>query len=349
VSEITLLHEKWMQRAIVNALKAWGHTSPNPHVGAVIVRDNKLIADGWHHKAGTNHAEKDAIANASGQDLKGSTIYVTLEPCCTTGRTGPCTQSIIDAGISRVIYGCTDTNPAHAGKGFKVLKDHGIEVIGPILEKQCLDINKGFFKWINTGKPYVILKMASTLDGKIATASGHSQWITGPDARAHVQYLRQGSDAIMVGGETALVDDPSLTVRELENPRQPKRFIWTRKSLTPELKACLDDDSCAAETCSAQNTDQWNEFLKSIGKQNISSLLLEGGGWLASNALRCGIVDEVHFFIAPKILGGANSRSSVSGEDPLTLDDALDLENMSVKPCGKDFLFIAYPKSSQDS
>ena len=338
-------HKKWMQRAIDNALKAWGHTSPNPHVGAVIVRDGELVSDGWHQKAGTNHAEKDAIANAQGKDLKGCTMYVTLEPCCTTGRTGPCTQTIIDAGISEVIYGCTDTNPAHAGEGFQVLKEHGIEVHGPILEQQCLDMNKAFFKWINTGLPYVILKMASTLDGKIATASGHSQWITGPDARAAVQDMRQGCDAIMVGGETALVDNPSLTVRGLNNPRQPKRFIWTRKDLAPSLKACLNDDDCAAKACAPQSPEEWQDFLKNLGQQEINSILLEGGGWLASNALRAGIVDEVKFFIAPKILGGQNSRGSVSGDDPLTLDDALDLENMQVEACGQDFLFTAYPKS----
>ena len=188
------MHEKWMQRAIDNALKAWGHTSPNPHVGAVIVKDGEVIADGWHKKAGTHHAEKDAISKlreaGREEEMYGATIYVTLEPCCTYGRTEPCTEWIMEAGISKVVYGCTDTNPEHAGRGFNYLLQGGVDVVGPILEEECLYINRFFFKWINKQKPYVVLKMAQTLDGKIATENGHSQWITGPEARHEVQKLR---------------------------------------------------------------------------------------------------------------------------------------------------------------
>ena len=341
------MHEKWMQRAIDNALKAWGHTSPNPHVGAVIVKDGEVIADGWHKKAGTHHAEKDAIAKAreAGRedDLYGSTIYVTLEPCCTYGRTEPCTEWIMDAGISKVVYGSTDSNPEHAGRGFNYLLQGGVEIEGPILEEQCLDMNRFFFKWINEKKPYVILKMAQTLDGKIATESGHSQWITGPEARHEVQKLRQGCDAIMVGGETLRQDNPSLNVREIENPRHPQRFIWSRSEIEGDFKAFSQEGG--ARYCHAQTQAEWDSFLKDLGSKEITSLLLEGGGWLASSALAAGIVDEVQFFMAPKILGGQNSRGSVSGNDPITLDDAIDLEDMKVSTCGKDFLVIAKPKN----
>jgi diaminohydroxyphosphoribosylaminopyrimidine deaminase / 5-amino-6-(5-phosphoribosylamino)uracil reductase len=339
------MHEKWMQRAIDNALKAWGHTSPNPHVGAVIVKDDEVIADGWHKKAGTHHAEKDAIANARAEgreeDLHGSTIYVTLEPCCTYGRTEPCTEWIMEAGIAKVVYGCTDTNPEHAGRGFNYLLQAGIQVEGPVLEEKCLEINRFFFKWINEQKPYVILKMAQTLDGKIATESGQSQWITGPEARFEVQKLRQGCDAIMVGSETLRQDNPSLNVREIENPCHPKRYIWSRKEFTGDYKAFTQEGG--ATFCHAQSQQEWLDFLKQLGEQEITSLLLEGGGFLASAALAAGFVDEIQFFMAPKILGGEASRSSVSGCNPLHLDQAIELENMQITPCGKDFLITAKP------
>ncbi|WDE98671.1 bifunctional diaminohydroxyphosphoribosylaminopyrimidine deaminase/5-amino-6-(5-phosphoribosylamino)uracil reductase RibD [Lentisphaera profundi] len=339
------MHEKWMQRAIDNALKAWGHTSPNPHVGAVIVKDDQVIADGWHKKAGTHHAEKDAITNAreagKADDLVGATIYVTLEPCCTYGRTEPCTEWIIESGISKVIYGCTDTNPEHAGRGFNYLLQAGVQVEGPILEEKCLWINRFFFKWINDNKPYVILKMAQTLDGKIATESGQSQWITGPEARHQVQQLRQGCDAIMVGGETLRQDNPSLNVREIDHPRHPQRFIWSRKEFTGDYKAFTQ--AGGATFCHAQNKSEWQDFLTQLGTNEVSSLLLEGGGWLASSALKAQIVDEIQFFVAPKILGGEASRTSVSGLNPLSLNEAIDLEFLETKTCGKDLLFIARP------
>ncbi|EDM27912.1 riboflavin biosynthesis protein RibD [Lentisphaera araneosa HTCC2155] len=339
------MHEKWMQRAIDNALKAWGHTSPNPHVGAVIVKDGEVIADGWHKKAGTHHAEKDAITNAKEagreDDLYGSTIYVTLEPCCTYGRTEPCTEWIMDAGIAKVVYGCTDSNPEHAGRGFNYLLQAGVEIEGPILEEECLAINRFFFKWIDEQKPYVILKMAQTLDGKIATESGQSQWITGAEARHEVQKLRQGCDAIMVGSETLRQDNPSLNVREIENPRHPKRYIWSRSDLDQNFKAFTQEGG--ATYCRAQSKNEWQYFLSQLGGEEITSLLLEGGGFLASAALKAQIVDEIQFFIAPKILGGEDSRSSVSGLNPLGLDEAIELENMQITPCGKDFLVTAKP------
>ncbi len=333
------MHEKWMQRAIDNALKAWGHTSPNPHVGALIVKNEQVIADGWHKKAGEKHAEKDAIANAQGQDLSGSTIYVTLEPCCTTGRTGPCTQSIIDAGIAKVVYGCTDTNPDHAGKGFEVLKQAGIAVEGPVLEQECREMNRFFFTWINEKRPYVILKMAQTLDGKIATKNGHSQWITGPEARYEVQKLRQGCDAIIVGGETVRQDNPSLNVREIDNPKHPKRFVWTQSDVDENAKVFTQEGG--AEYCRAQSEEEWLNFLEYLGEQEITSLLVEGGGWLADSCLKAGIVDEIQFFIAPKILGGSHSRLVVSGPDPFSLDEAIQLYDMQTKKVGNDLLIKA--------
>ena len=181
---------RWMKRALKEALKGWGTTSPNPLVGAVIVKNGSLLGAGYHAKAGQAHAEVNAIAACSGKSLRGATIYVTLEPCCTWGRTPPCTEAILKTGISRVVFGCTDPNPKHAGRAAEILRARGVQVTFPVCEEQCRRLNEPFFKWISTGRPFVLLKMAQTLDGKIATAGGISQWITGKVARQRVQKLR---------------------------------------------------------------------------------------------------------------------------------------------------------------
>ena len=203
---------EYMPQALELAKLAWGRTSPNPMVGALIVKHDRIIGRGYHRKAGTPHAEINALADCR-HSPAGATLYVTLEPCSTYGRTPPCTDAIIKAGISRVVIGCLDPNPKHAGKGVEILRRAGIEVEYPVLEEECLRLNEAFFKWITTGTPFVLLKMAMTLDGKIATVDGDSQWVTGVGAREEVQVLRQWADAIMVGGETARRDHPALTVR----------------------------------------------------------------------------------------------------------------------------------------
>ncbi len=337
-------NSKYMLKAIKLAKKGWGKTSPNPLVGAIIVKDNKIIGKGYHHKAGEAHAEVNAI-NDAGKNAKSATIYVTLEPCSTYGRTPPCTNAIIAAGISKVVIGSTDPNPEHAGQGIKILEDAGIEVIIDIEKEKCLKLNEAFFKWITKKMPFVILKMAMTLDGKIATESGQSQWITGETARNRVQELRQWSDAIMVGGETVRKDSPSLTVRNPQNwKNQPRRIIISKSLQQKEVNKLMIKTAQMPEIISISNNSDFENNLKRLGKENITSILIEGGGEIASLAISAGIVDKVEFHIAPKILGGKNSRPVVGGANPLSLAESYNLKNISVEMLGDDISVSGYLK-----
>jgi len=339
-----------MRRALGLARRAWGRTSPNPMVGAVVVKDSVEVGAGHHEFAGAPHAEVNALADA-GTDAQGATLYVTLEPCCTTGRTPPCTDAVIGAGIARVVVGCLDANPAHAGRGIDVLKAAGIATTVGVAESACRSLNESFFHWIRYKRPFVILKMGMTLDGKIATASGQSKWITGPAARRRVQRLRQWADAIMVGGETARSDDPRLTVRSPKNwPRQPRKIVWTTvppSDFSPELRIFADPANNPL-FAAPRTSGEWMCFLADLGAQDITALLIEGGGELAANCLRAGAVDKLVFFVAPKILGGRGSRSVVAGNDPLSLDDALGLADVKVERVGSDLMITGYPPCSQD-
>ena len=335
-------HKKMMQKALTLAEKARGFTAPNPIVGAVIVKDEKIIGKGWHHGAGQPHAEVEAIRSAAPELLKGADIYVTLEPCCTTGRTPPCTDAIIKAGIARVFAGCTDSNGKHAGKGFEILRNAGISVETGILEEKCIAANRAFFHYITGKKPFVLLKMASTLDGKIATKSGNSQWITSAAARKRVQRLRKNSDAILVGSATYLLDSPSLTIRTNSGKvlRTPLRFIATSH---PEKLNVRPGWECV----SLQKKDDWDLFLSDLGRRGVMQLLIEGGGTLAASALSAGIVDEIEFHYAPKILGGAESRTVCDGKNPEILAEAVPVSNMKIMKCGTDFIVTGIPVYQQ--
>jgi diaminohydroxyphosphoribosylaminopyrimidine deaminase/5-amino-6-(5-phosphoribosylamino)uracil reductase len=333
--------EKWMEIACREAEKAFGRTSPNPLVGAVAVKNGKLISAGYHQKAGEAHAEVNCLPKE--QDFRGATVYVTLEPCSSHGRTPPCTERLISAGVSRVVIGTLDPNPAHAGKAVTILQAQGIDVTWDILPQRCWQLNLPFFKWIQTGKPFVTLKMAMTLDGKIATKNGCSQWITGPEARAEVQRLRREADAIMVGGETILQDDSSLRVQDDSWPQNPQRYIWSSRQEWPQnLKAFQNDDGKKAILCKPQNSDEWENLLREMGSRNCTALLLEGGGELAASALDSGEVDRVVFFIAPKILLGRDSRPVTGGSSPLSLDNCIELSSMSQNILGKDIMINGF-------
>lgn len=340
--------KKWMQLALAEARKAWGKTSPNPMVGAVVVKNGENAGSGYHKKAGGPHAEVHALRNAGGA-AEGADVYVTLEPCCTSGRTGPCTEALIKAGVKRVVIGCLDPNPYHAGRGMKILRNAGIDVKYGLEECDCRKLNEAFFKWITSGRPFVLLKTAATLDGKIATASGISKWITGSEARNCVQRMRMWSDAVMVGGETVRKDNPSLTVRTIKAwEDQPLKVVWSRK---PDLFASslkIFSGKNPPLFAAPNSSDEWDSFLLDLGKKSVTALLIEGGGELAASALRAGIVDKVAFFFAPKILGGKNSRSSVSGPDPASLDEAVTLCDMKTETFGNDILLTGYTKCSQD-
>lgn len=270
-----------------------------------------------------------------GFDAKGATLYVTLEPCCTTGRTPPCTDAILASGVKRVVIGSSDPNPHHAGRGIELLRAAGIEVTVGVEQSACSELNRPFFKWIATGKPFVILKMAMTLDGKIATASGESKWITGPEARRRVQALRRLSDAIMVGGETVRQDRPQLTVREPDSwPRQPLRIIASRSMDDEEVAFFFPDGN--AERVELETNEEWHSLMVRLGARNITCLLIEGGGELAAAAIDAGVVDTVEFHIAPKLLGGRDSRPVLGGNNPESMEFARKLHNVKVTHYGED-------------
>jgi diaminohydroxyphosphoribosylaminopyrimidine deaminase/5-amino-6-(5-phosphoribosylamino)uracil reductase len=336
---------QWMRRALRLARQGWGRTAPNPMVGAVVVRNGVCVGEGFHPQAGAPHAERFALAAAGGK-ARGATLYVTLEPCCTHGRTPPCTDAVVAAGIRRVVIGVVDPNPRHAARGLKLLRDAGIEVDCGILEAECQALNEAFFYWIRHHRPFVLLKLAMTLDGRIATAGGESRWITGVAARREVQRLRQWCDAIMVGGETVRQDDPGLTVREPADwPQQPRKIVWSRRPAS-EFPASLKlwaDPRQAPQFACLNTPAHWRLFLEDMGKQDVTALLLEGGGELAAAALRAGIVDKVAFFIAPKILGGRGSRAAVAGRDPLSLAEAIGIRDLKVRRIGDDLLLTGYP------
>lgn len=330
-----------MRQALDAALSAWGQTSPNPLVGAVVVSDDQSWT-GWHHRAGEEHAEINAL-RAAGNNARRATLFVTLEPCSTEGRTPPCTDAIISAGISRVVIGTLDPNPLHEGEAVTILKAAGIEVTVGVEQDACMKLNEAFNCWIRYKRPFVLLKMAMTLDGKIATKDGCSQWITGPESRYQVQRLRQWADAILVGGETVRQDNPKLTVREpCEWPCQPLRLVASKSGDLGDTPAVLTDGGAETRVISCDSLQEWQQLLENLGKENITSLLVEGGGTLAGDLLHYGLVDKVAFFIAPKILAGASSRPVVGGPDPETLDEALKLEEIGVERIGEDTLITGY-------
>ena len=330
----------FMREALELALRGRGLTNPNPMVGAVLVRDGEVIGRGYHHRAGMPHAEIEALndARSRGEATFGAELFVTLEPCSTAGRTGPCTEAILGAGIGRVVIGCVDPNPRHAGRGAELLRRAGVEVCSGVLERECAAINYSFFKWIVSGRPFVTLKLATTLDGRIATASGCSKWITGEAARSRVQELRRMADAIMVGGGTLRCDRPGLTVREPADwPRQPLRIVATRRSMSEsELREFFPDGR--AETANLPDAAAWDAFLVGLGRRDMVNLLIEGGGELAASALSARAVDRVEFHIAGKILGGRDSRPAVGGVSPASLSEALKLRDVEVRRLGDDVM-----------
>jgi len=314
-------HEQFMQKAVDLALKGYGQTSPNPLVGAVVVKNGKILSEGFHRGAGYPHAEVVAIRNA-GNSVRGADLYVTLEPCCHFGRTPPCTELIKNSEIRRVFYGMKDPNPAVNGKGIRKLKSTGISVIGGILKKQCEDLNRPFIKWMRTGFPYVTLKIALTLDGKLADASGRSKWISNELSREYVHMLRAGSDAVMVGHGTYKADKPRLNVRlRGYNGKQPlPMVVRSVRGKKMDMKA----------------------LLREIGNSGLQSVLVEGGSKLHSELIKRGLVDRFVIFIAPKMFGGKGLHwigdiGNRSAKRPLSLD----IEN--VFTLGNDIVIEGIP------
>lgn len=328
--------EYFMQLAIAEAQKGIGLTSPNPPVGAVIVKDGEVISKGWHRKAGGPHAEREAIRDAG--DLTGATIYVTLEPCSTKGRTAACTDAIIEEKFGRVVYGARDVNPDHAGAADEILKSAGIKVVSGVLKEECEQLIRGFGKRMIKGLPWVIAKSAMSLDGRITRPEGEGQWLTGAEARAEAHEIRAEVDAIIVGGKTVRRDNPGLTVRgdaHKAEKEQPWRVVLTqsgKKNLPLEAAVFTDefkDRTLVHEDMSLEDS------LRELAELGCNTVLLECGGVLMRQFLEQNLVDEVAVFFAPMLTGGGDFGFGV-GEH---LQKSLALEKIQVKQLGDDVLF----------
>jgi diaminohydroxyphosphoribosylaminopyrimidine deaminase/5-amino-6-(5-phosphoribosylamino)uracil reductase len=350
---------EYMRIAIRLAMYGYGWVNPNPMVGAVIVKDDKIIGQGYHKKYGELHAERNALADCQ-TSTTGATLYVTLEPCCYYGKTPPCTEAIIESGISRVVVGSSDPNPLVSGKGIDILRSHGIEVIENIAKEECDKLNEVFFHYIQYRTPYVVMKYAMTMDGKIATSTGKSQWITGIMARQHVQENRHRYSAIMVGVGTIIADDPMLTCR-LENSRNPLRIICDTSLRTPLQSKVVTTTDIAPTIIATSITDTNRHklymdagceimvlpkkenkvdlycLMQRLGEKQIGSLLLEGGGKLNWSALQSGIISKVQAYIAPKLFGGVGN-TPVAGLGVDHPDGAFKLSKPIITQFGEDIL-----------
>jgi diaminohydroxyphosphoribosylaminopyrimidine deaminase/5-amino-6-(5-phosphoribosylamino)uracil reductase len=357
--------EHYMRMALRLAAKARGRTSPNPMVGAVVVKGGKIIGRGYHRRAGEPHAEAIALKKAGGA-AKGATLYVTLEPCShIKKRTPPCTPLVIQSGVKRVVVGMVDPNPHVSGGGIKAMKAAGITVVTGVLEVEAKKLNEAFIKHVTTGVPFVTLKIAQTLDGKIATSSGESKWITGEKAREEAHRLRDSHDAVLVGINTVLSDDPSLTARIPEG-RDPVRVIvdsrlripgnakvLTQRSKSITIIAALSGPSkkikklqdAGAQVLTVKNAHgrvDLRDLMKKLGQRGIMSVLIEGGAEINAAALKAGLVDKVVMFLAPRLMTGTNSLCSIGGSSPARLGQALKLRDVTAQFIGKDLMVKGY-------
>lgn len=337
--------EHWMTYAMALAARGIGMTSPNPPVGAVLVKGGQLIGEGFHHKAGGPHAEIGALRDAKkkGHSTQGASVYVTLEPCSTHGRTPPCTKALIEAGIVSVTYGSRDPNPVHSGAADELLRAAGINVEGGVLGEECQRLLAPFTKWITTGLPYVIAKSGQSLDGRITRPPGESQWITNEAAREHSMQLRLRCDAIMIGAETLRADNPRLTLRGDEIPHgkeQPWRVIVTRSGKLPK-KANVFTDKFKDRTLVLRGDFQFSDILRELASREISTVLLEGGGSLMGQAFAARAVDEVCWYVAPRICGGG--VMSVGGIDFPLSAMSVELTDVWHETIGDNLCVQGYP------
>jgi diaminohydroxyphosphoribosylaminopyrimidine deaminase/5-amino-6-(5-phosphoribosylamino)uracil reductase len=355
--------EHYMRLCLELASNAKGRTSPNPLVGAVLVDGSgKVVGQGYHHAAGQAHAEVEALSDA-GTNARGQTLFVNLEPCCHVGRTAACTDAVVKSGVRRVVYGMVDPNPKVAGAGAKNLSQAGIEVAGGVLEKECRLLNRFFCKWIKTRRPWVCLKMAATLDGRIADREGQSRWITGEAARAHVQQMRDVYDCVLIGGATAVKDDPELNVKGIAGARNPVRAVVDPGlALSPQARLCRKSDDgsyTAVFTTEAALADKGaafpphvklvavkenahgldlDEVLAWLAAHEILSVYAEGGGRLAGALLTGRLIDEIHWLIAPTLMMDSLAVAAVSSDVFVPLNGAVRLREPKVSQLGDDVL-----------
>jgi diaminohydroxyphosphoribosylaminopyrimidine deaminase/5-amino-6-(5-phosphoribosylamino)uracil reductase len=362
---------KFMREALQQARKGLGRTSPNPAVGAVIVRDAEIIARGYHHKAGLPHAEVEALRKIDGKAQR-ATLYVTLEPCNHFGKTPPCTEAILKSGIKRVVVGMKDPNPGVSGGGCEFLRKNRLEVITGVMESECRRLNEGYLKFVAHKRPFVLVKSALTIDGWTATSTGDSKWITNERSRQFVHRLRNQVDALMVGVGTVLRDDPSLTTRLRQGQgKDPLRIIADTHLRIP-MNAKVLNHSSNAQTLLAVGNHLSPEDLKRyekkgvsvlacplrgekidlgalmdiLGHRSVMTLLVEGGASIIGSLFRAKLIDKVFIFTAPKLLGGDDGVPWASGQGERRIDDCLNLRNVEVRRIGEDILTVGYPDYS---
>lgn len=373
IPKIDETDEVFMRLALRLAGRALGETSPNPMVGAVLVKAGRIIGQGWHHQAGQSHAEIEALRDAEqrGESPRGATLYVTLEPCCTYGRTPPCTDAILAAGIKRVVVAATDPNPDHAGRGFRILRRAKVRVVTGVLADQAVRLNEYFNHWIVHRTPFVVAKAAMTLDGKIATVTGESKWITGEKARAQGMKFRSGVDAILVGVNTVLADDPSLTLRGVKRQRPLRRIILDSQARTP-LKANVVSDEWSKFTTIVVSKSAPKKrvialnrqanvvvapskgagidlpwLLRRLGREGVTSLLVEGGGEVHGSFFRQRLVQRAVFFYAPRIVGGRDARRAVAGDGARVRAEMLALQDIEWRRVGEDLMLTGLMRSPE--
>jgi len=364
---MTDIHYKYMRRALVLARKGIGKTGPNPAVGCVIVRDGVIVGEGWHKRSGTPHAEVHALAGA-GEMARDADVYVTLEPCAHFGKTPPCAEALVAAGVGRVFAGMVDPNPRVSGRGLARLAAAGIGVVSGILEDDCREVNEPFIKHVTTGLPFVVLKSALTMDGKSATSIGDARWITNERSRRFVHKLRLQVDAIMVGVGTVIADDPELTCR-IPGGKDPLRVV-VDSTLRVPLNARLFHLKSGAKTLVAAISGNYakiagiralgadvlicrekdgrvdlHDLMSRLGAMNVQSLLLEGGSTLAGEALRLGLIDKALLFYAPKLVGG-DGPGLFAGSGVERMEDAIRLKKVTIARFGEDILIQGYPELS---
>ena len=335
--------EKFMRAALTEAKKALGHTSPNPAVGAVLVVDDRIVSRGHHRGAGRDHAEVECLRNFGTPLPARATLYVTLEPCSTEGRTAPCTDAILQAGIKDVVVGAIDVNPRHSGKGIVQLRNAGVSVREGVLADDCAQMNEAFNKWIVTGSPFVIAKCGMSLDGRLTRPAGESRWITGRSARLHAHQLRAQVDAILVGAGTVRADNPRLTVRGIRGTRQPWRVVLTGSGRLPR-RAYLFSDQSSSRTLIYQR-ESLAAVLEKLGKRGVTSVLIEGGGNVLGQAIDARLIDKVQLYLGPILTGGP--VIAFPGRGAETAANALRLRRVSYQQVGQSVCITAYPEISE--
>jgi diaminohydroxyphosphoribosylaminopyrimidine deaminase / 5-amino-6-(5-phosphoribosylamino)uracil reductase len=332
-------HQRFMRSALAEAKKGVGTTSPNPAVGAVLVKGQRIVAHGFHHQAGGDHAEVDCLRKVAGRVSRDAILYVTLEPCSTRGRTAPCANYIVERNVRSVVIGAIDPNPQHRGRAVELLRASGVNVITGVLEKECARLNEAFNKWIVTGEPFVIAKCGMSLDGHLTRPRGESRWLTSQSSRAHAHKLRAVVDAIIVGAETIRRDNPRLTVRSGWRGIQPMRVILTKSGRLPRTAKVFCDSN--RDRTLIRRNKILRSVLRDLGRRKVTSVLIEGGGNVLSQAFDQRLVDKVQIYIAPIFTGG--SVLAFGGKGAASTARSVRLESICYQRIGEDVCVIGYP------